>query len=189
MDRDASQNLLSLARLMPSSLASSRTSQRGVARCVARCGRRAISRPAASIRAVEAITRTRRSIDRQPSCAARMKKVYRRRKFFVVLRSRLKRCSHEQKWIRPKMNRIARRHWGSRVRRRAFLAADGQDLTTSQLIRWVFPRQGPSWHSIYYQRTREAVRFFADPIGRAPGYGNPYIWRLKDEFRGPWHRG
>jgi hypothetical protein len=55
------------------------------------------------------------------------------------------------------MNRIPKRHWGSRVKHRIFrrfIASDGEPLTTSQLLQWVFPRQGPPWDSVYYRRTR-----------------------------------
>jgi hypothetical protein len=64
------------------------------------------------------------------------------------------------------MNRIPRRHWGSRVKHRilrGFIASDGEPLTTGQLLQWVFPRQGPPWDPVYYRRTREAAQYFAGP--------------------------
>jgi hypothetical protein len=82
------------------------------------------------------------------------------------------------------MNRRARRHWGSRIRHRifrAFSAANGRDLTTGELISWVFPRHQP-FRSGQYERVREAAAFFADRVGRSTGRGRPWLWRLKDGF-------
>jgi hypothetical protein len=79
------------------------------------------------------------------------------------------------------MTRIPKRRWGSRVKHRifrAFVAAGGADLTTTQLIAWVFPRL-PRWDPVYYRRVKAGAAFFADPVGRATTKGRPWLWRLR----------
>jgi hypothetical protein len=55
---------------------------------------------------------------------------------------------------------------------RAVTAMGGRELTTGELISWVFLRK-TKWDPVYYRRVREGARFFADPVGRGGGRGRP----------------
>jgi hypothetical protein len=71
--------------------------------------------------------------------------------------------------------------WRGRVRRqleRAFMTHAGQDLSTSILGRWIWPRRSrfETWH---YNYAKPFVREIADPIARGPGRGRPWLWRLR----------
>ena len=59
---------------------------------------------------------------------------------------------------------------------RAFIASNGQPVSTSTLIRWCFPKLKtlPSWH---YKSIRVAAARFAKRIGRSEtGSGRAYLW-------------
>jgi hypothetical protein len=70
--------------------------------------------------------------------------------------------------------------------KRAFLAAGDVVLSTIEVYDWAYPR-----HRAYWRPMSEAVRWsvhrilrqIAEPIGRAPTIGRPWLWRLKDEHR------
>jgi hypothetical protein len=65
--------------------------------------------------------------------------------------------------------------------RRAFVA-HGDVVTSSQVYDWTYARQRR-----IKQRHRHSVwrilDELADPVGRAPTIGRPWLWRLKDEHR------
>jgi hypothetical protein len=59
--------------------------------------------------------------------------------------------------------------------RRAFTAAGGKPLSTSQIMPWVYPRleHYKHWHR---WSARRALLRYAVPIGRSDGRGLPVIW-------------
>ena len=58
--------------------------------------------------------------------------------------------------------------------RRAFIASNGQPLSTSTLIRWCFPKLKtlPSWH---YKSVRVAAARFAKRVGRSENGYRPSV--------------
>jgi hypothetical protein len=76
-----------------------------------------------------------------------------------------------------------RRVWRGRCRDRtwkAFVALDGQSVSTGELVKRIWPRLSRH-RSIHYHRARLAAAEIADPIGRASSKGRPWLWRLRAE--------
>jgi len=68
--------------------------------------------------------------------------------------------------------------------RRAFIAANGNWQTTSDLVRWCFPaaQRHPSWH--YKSVWRALIALGAIRLGRIPnGRGRPVLWAPNAELR------
>jgi len=65
--------------------------------------------------------------------------------------------------------------------RRAFIAADGRSLSTTDLLRWCYPerRRFERWRS---QAVRRAAPKYAVPIGRRRSRGLPILWAPKPEL-------
>jgi hypothetical protein len=79
---------------------------------------------------------------------------------------------------------MTKRVWRGRVRDRvwkAFVALDGQKVRTTDIIERVWPRKS-KWHPEEYRKVREAAAELAEVVGRGPGRGRPWLWRL-----GPQH--
>jgi hypothetical protein len=65
--------------------------------------------------------------------------------------------------------------------RRAFVAADSDTLSSSEVFDWVFACPGPARQSAA-PAPRSAIRVLrqiAETVGRAPTIGRPWLWRLK----------
>ena len=58
--------------------------------------------------------------------------------------------------------------------RRAFMAC-GDELTSSQVYSWTYPRGGRR----HFYSVWRVLSELAEPIGRASTIGRPYVWRLK----------
>jgi hypothetical protein len=71
-------------------------------------------------------------------------------------------------------SRVAKRVWAT------FVALAGQDVRTTDLIQRTWPRKS-KWHPEEYRRVREAAAELADPVGRGPGRGRPWLWRLRPQ--------
>jgi hypothetical protein len=77
------------------------------------------------------------------------------------------------------------RVWRGRVRDRvwkAFVADAGQDVPTSVLVRWTWPRRQRFERWMYF-RCRSAAAELAEPVRRAGTKGRPWLWRLKSDVR------
>jgi len=62
--------------------------------------------------------------------------------------------------------------------RRAFVAAGGNPLSTSEIMPWIYP-QLTSYKHWHRWSARRALLRYAEPIGRSQsGRGQPVIWRL-----------
>jgi hypothetical protein len=61
--------------------------------------------------------------------------------------------------------------------KRAFIASNGQPLTSTELLRWCWPRERRRWH---YKELMVAASRFARRIGRSQtGSGRAYLWAPK----------
>lgn len=65
--------------------------------------------------------------------------------------------------------------------RRAFIAANGRPLSTTDLLRWCYShlRRYERWRC---QNVRRAARKFAESIGRRRSRGVPILWSPKPEL-------
>ena len=65
--------------------------------------------------------------------------------------------------------------------RRAFIAANGRPLSTTDLLRWCYPhlRRFDRWRC---QNVRRAAPKFAESIGRRRSRGVPILWAPKPEL-------
>ena len=77
-------------------------------------------------------------------------------------------------------NRVGKLQRGTR---RALIVADGQAVTTTDILRHTFPRlEGQFLHWQFKDARRAAVRF-AIPIGRSErGKGRPVLWAPRPEL-------
>jgi hypothetical protein len=65
--------------------------------------------------------------------------------------------------------------------RRAFV---GHRLrTSSQIYDWCYARNRKRVVGCWEHSVWRILRVIAEPIGRAPTIGRPWLWRLKDEHR------
>ena len=66
--------------------------------------------------------------------------------------------------------------------RRAFLGH--HLLSSSQVYDYALARvRGDTWRRRHRWSVIRVLRQIAEPIGRAPTIGRPWLWRLKDEYR------
>jgi hypothetical protein len=61
---------------------------------------------------------------------------------------------------------------------RAFMAG-GNELTSSQVYDWAYARNRRRPNQCRRHSVRRILRQIAEPIGRAPTIGRPWLWRLK----------
>jgi hypothetical protein len=80
--------------------------------------------------------------------------------------------------LKPRFHsRVAKQVW------KCLIALAGQDVPTSELIRWAFPRK-QKFHSEEYKRVKQAARQLgAEAVGRdLNAQGRPWLWRLKADI-------
>jgi hypothetical protein len=66
--------------------------------------------------------------------------------------------------------------------KRAFVAAGGDTLSSSEVFDWVFARaRRVSWRRRQRWSVVRVLRQIADPVGRAGTRGRPWLWRLKPD--------
>jgi hypothetical protein len=68
--------------------------------------------------------------------------------------------------------------------RRAFIMSDGKPLSTSDLMRWAFPKLDGRYEQLWrYWSVHRAAERYAIKIGRADrGYGPPVLWAPNAEL-------
>jgi hypothetical protein len=86
------------------------------------------------------------------------------------------RSSRPRVYPKPPKNHAYRVGRVQRQIRRAFIANNGQPLTTNVLMRWAYPQLRKPFHWCYRQLWEAAERY-ATRIGRSKtGSGRPWLW-------------
>jgi hypothetical protein len=69
--------------------------------------------------------------------------------------------------------------------RRAFVAADSDTLSSSEVFDWALARvRRDGWRRRHRWSVIVALRQVAEPIGRARTIGRPWLWRLRNSDSG-----
>jgi hypothetical protein len=65
--------------------------------------------------------------------------------------------------------------------RRAYLALNATELSTTVLLDWAYPRRRPGFLACgLYRSLYRACALYCVRVGRAPTAGRPWLWRLRN---------
>jgi hypothetical protein len=63
---------------------------------------------------------------------------------------------------------------------RAFIAAGSDVVSSSQVYDFTFAQDRHGWRWRHYRLVYRILMEIAEPVGRAPTIGRPWLWRLKE---------